>query len=192
MICNLSLQYYLHNCTIQVLNCSWQRRLSELVSRNRVRFLHSGHLFCKWHCYIWKMLLHFIKIALLTPLSFLVFSIKRVKCNASATTEPKKKQQAHREILTQWGHERNLSSLTLYKCYESNICNLCSESLLQTESLTKDHLSLYIAWRFNFLPWLIFAHVIKKSFIDRSDFSYRMNFLSVHLFVVHFMDYLVQ
>ena len=104
----------------------------------------------------------------------------------------KKTKQAHREILTQWGHERNLSSLTLYKCYESNICNLCSESLLQTESLTKDHLSLYIAWRFNFLPWLIFAHVIKKSFIDRSDFSYRMNFLSVHLFVVHFMDYLVQ
>lgn len=59
VICNLSLQYYLHNCTIQVLNCSWQRRLSELVSRDRVRFLHSGHLFCKWHCYRLKIVIAF-------------------------------------------------------------------------------------------------------------------------------------
>lgn len=130
---------------------------------------------------IWKLLLHFIKIALLTPLSFLVFSINRVKCNASATTEPKKKQ--NKRIEKFWHSEATNETKVLW--HSTNVTKT-------TESLTKDHLSLYIAWRFNFLPWLIFAHVIKKSFIDRSDFSYRMNFLSVHLFVVHFMDYLVQ
>ena len=112
MICNISLQYYLHNCTIQVLNCSWQRRLSELVSRDRVRFLHSGHLFCKWHCYHLKNVVAFHQNCFTDTVVLLGVCNKPSKMRriSDNRTPQKKTKQAHREILTTWGHERNLSS----------------------------------------------------------------------------------